>query len=608
MTSPLREETPLLVVGHGTRDAEGAAQFLALVERVRHRPGAPGVVEGGFIELAPPPVQDAVRAVVSTGHLHLAAVPLVLAPAGHGKGDIPGAMMREQGRHPGLTYVYGRPLGPHPVLQDMMARRIDDALGLPADLNAADLDDHGRAQARADVFVVLVGRGSSDPDANAEVAKVSRLLYEGRGYAGVDTSFISLAEPGVPVALERARRLGASRIVVAPYFLFPGVLPDRILTQTLDFAKEHPALDVRLADVIGDCDELADLTLERYREALTGDIRMNCDTCAYRVPLPGFTDKVGRPQRPHDHPDDPTHSHVHELDHVHDPHHHHDHSNELNDHSHELNDDACHQHSGAGWVALVGGGPGPDDLLTVRGRRLLDQADVVVVDRLAPRGLLTSLRDGVVVVDAAKQARGPGMPQEEINRLLVDYARAGRRVVRLKGGDPFVFGRGHEELETCVLAGVTVQVVPGVSSAFAVPAAAGVPVTHRGIAHEVVVVSGHLPPGHPQSLVNWEALGRLSGTLVVLMGVATMPAISRALVAAGRPARTPVLVVENGFAAAERVVPTTLGGVAEALAENEVATPAVIVVGDVVQRRDVVRDLLSLGKLTTVEPAGAAGS
>jgi sirohydrochlorin cobaltochelatase len=152
--------------------------------------------------------------------------------------------------------------------------------------------------------VVLVGRGSTDPDGNAEVAKVARLLWEGRGYADVGLSFVSLAEPAVPAALERARRLGAERIVVAPYFLFAGVLPDRVTAQAGTFAEQHPGVDVRVAGLIGACDELAGL--ERYAEALRGDIRMNCDTCAYRIAMPGFADKVGQPQTPHHHPADLT--------------------------------------------------------------------------------------------------------------------------------------------------------------------------------------------------------------------------------------------------------------------------------------------------------------
>jgi len=221
-------------------------------------------------------------------------VPLVLSAAGHGKGDIPAALAREQVRHPGLRYRYGRPLGPHPVLLDVLEARIDAALGGQA---------RGGAP-RAGTHVVLVGRGSTDPDGNAEVAKVARLLWEGRGYADVGLSFVSLAEPSVPAALERARRLGAERIVVAPYFLFAGVLPDRVAAQAAAFAGQHPGTAVRVAGLIGSCDELAGLVLERYAEALRGDIRMNCDTCAYRIAMPGFADKVGQRQTPHHHPHD----------------------------------------------------------------------------------------------------------------------------------------------------------------------------------------------------------------------------------------------------------------------------------------------------------------
>jgi sirohydrochlorin cobaltochelatase len=295
--------TPLLLVGHGTRDATGVSAYLDFVARMDRRLRAQRVaVSGGFIELSAPPLKDAVQAVVGAGHRHLAAVPLVLVSAGHGKGDIPAAMRREQDRHRGLTYAYGRALGPHPVLQETIASRVDSALG---------------DAPRAGTAVVLVGRGSSDPDANAEIHKVARLLWEGRGYDFVEPAFVSLAWPGVPQALERARLLGARRIVVAPYFLFPGVLPDRVAHQTARFAQDNPALDVRSADVIGDCDALADVAVERYEEALAGDIRMNCDTCVYRIEMPGHEHRVGEPQRPHHHPDDPAHQHPHGHVHAH---------------------------------------------------------------------------------------------------------------------------------------------------------------------------------------------------------------------------------------------------------------------------------------------------
>ena len=293
---------PLLIVGHGTRSAAGVAGFCGLVDRVRKLAGQRlPAVDGGFIELSAPSVAEVVRRMPVAEHPDVVAVPLVLTAAGHGKGDIPAALARERQHQPGLRWRYGRPLGPHPALLDALAARIDAALD-------------GRP--RTGTQVVLAGRGSTDPDGNAEVAKVARLLWEGRGYAGVEFCFISLAEPSVPAALDKVRRLGAECVVVAPYFLFAGVLPDRVAAQAGEFAARHRDMDVRVAGVIGDCPELAGLVLERYQEAVQGDIRMNCDTCAYRIALPGFGGKVGSPQLPHHHPDDPA-----ALDHIHAHHH-----------------------------------------------------------------------------------------------------------------------------------------------------------------------------------------------------------------------------------------------------------------------------------------------
>jgi uroporphyrin-III C-methyltransferase / precorrin-2 dehydrogenase / sirohydrochlorin ferrochelatase len=236
-------------------------------------------------------------------------------------------------------------------------------------------------------------------------------------------------------------------------------------------------------------------------------------------------------------------------------------------------------------VALVGGGPGDPDLITVRGRRLLARADVVVADRLAPGELLDELGAHVEVIDAAKIPYGRAASQEFINTTLVERARAGKFVVRLKGGDPFVFGRGFEELVACTRAGVPVTVVPGVSSAFAVPAAAGVPVTHRGVAHEVVVVTGHLAPGDPASLVDWAALARLRGTLVLLMAVERIAEFAQVLIAGGRVPITPVAVIANGTRPTQRTLQTTLATVAADIAHHAIRPPAVIVIGDVAALR-----------------------
>jgi uroporphyrin-III C-methyltransferase/precorrin-2 dehydrogenase/sirohydrochlorin ferrochelatase len=234
-----------------------------------------------------------------------------------------------------------------------------------------------------------------------------------------------------------------------------------------------------------------------------------------------------------------------------------------------------------GGVALVGGGPGDPELITVRGRRLLAHADVVVADRLAPPELLAELPPHVEVIDAAKIPYGRAMAQEAINAVLIDRAKAGKFVVRLKGGDPFVFARGYEEVLALADAGIPVTVVPGVTSAIAVPALAGVPVTHRAVNHEFAVVSGHLAPDDPESLVNWQALGALSGTLVLLMAVERIELFAKALLEGGRPAQTPVLVVQHGSTPAERVVHATLADVPERVRAEGIRPPAIIVIGPV---------------------------
>jgi sirohydrochlorin cobaltochelatase len=281
---------PLLLAAHGTRDPAGVAAFRALAARVAARAAQDGIeVAGGFIELSEPPLRAAVASLASTAPVRIVAVPLMLAAAGHAKGDIPAALAREQTRHSGVTFSYARTLGPHPLLIELLNTRIAALGGDPPPA------------------VLVVGRGSTDPDANADVVKTARLLWEGRDYPLAETAFVSLARPDVTEGLERCRLLGARRIVVAPYFLFPGVLPDRVAEQAARYAAAHRELDIAVAGVLGDCDELAALVWARYHEALSGDIRMNCDMCVYRIALPGFEHRVGEPQHPHDHP----HDHVH---------------------------------------------------------------------------------------------------------------------------------------------------------------------------------------------------------------------------------------------------------------------------------------------------------
>jgi sirohydrochlorin cobaltochelatase len=285
----------LLIVGHGSRAADGAAEFHVLADRVRAL--APELdVGAGFIELSRPPVSEAVDALVAGGSEDVVAVPLMLLAAGHAKNDIPATILRERLAHPGVSFRYGRDLGIRPELLELVDERV-------AGVVAAD--------ETADTAVVLVGRGSSDPDANADLAKIARLYYEGRRHPFVEVGFVSLAVPSVKDALERCRLLGARHVAVIPYFLFTGVLERRIRTEAAEYAATT-GLDVRVGGYLGPDRRVAELVLERYREAIEGDVRMNCDTCVHRVALPGFEEKVGAVATPHHHPDeDGGHDHHH---------------------------------------------------------------------------------------------------------------------------------------------------------------------------------------------------------------------------------------------------------------------------------------------------------
>jgi sirohydrochlorin cobaltochelatase len=285
-------EPALLIVGHGSRDPRGAEEFHELVSLVRAR--APMPVEGGFIELSRPPISECVNSLKERGAREISAVPLMLLAAGHAKDDVPATLVREKLTHPDLDFHYGRALGIRPELLELMDERISAVV--------PEEEKEGTA-------VLIVGRGSSDPDANSDLAKMSRLYFEGRPYPLVETAFVSLAPPSVTEALERCRRLGAGRVAVFSYFLFTGVLEERIREQSRNFAEVNPEMEVRYAGYFGPDARVAALVMERYRESFEGDIRMNCDVCVHRVALPGFEEKVGAPATPHYHPDEPGHHH-----------------------------------------------------------------------------------------------------------------------------------------------------------------------------------------------------------------------------------------------------------------------------------------------------------
>jgi len=239
----------------------------------------------------------------------------------------------------------------------------------------------------------------------------------------------------------------------------------------------------------------------------------------------------------------------------------------------------------AGTVALVGAGPGDPGLITVRGLELLRRAHVVVYDRLVHPRLLDEAPRARRIF-AGKASGHHTLPQERINALLIMHARRGRRVVRLKGGDPFVFGRGGEEADALARAGIPFQVVPGISSAVAVPAYAGIPLTHRGVASSFAVVTGHEEAGKRESSVDWARLARSVDTLVILMGLKSLPRLARELIAHGRPAATPAALVRWGTTEIQETVVGTLADIAARAARARLEPPVVVVVGDVVALRD----------------------
>jgi sirohydrochlorin cobaltochelatase len=253
-------------------------------------------IEGGFIELSRPPISECVDRLAEGGAHSVAAVPLMLLAAGHTKDDIPATLVREKVSHPEMSFNYGRALGIRPELLELMDERISAVVP---------------EKEKEETAVLVVGRGSSDPDANSDLSKTARLFYEGRPYPVVESAYVSMTPPSVTAGLDRCRKLGAKRVVVFSYFLFTGVLEERIREQTEAFSAENPGVEVHYAGYFGPSERIADLLMERYAEAVEGDIRMNCDVCVHRVALPGFEEKVGAPATPHYHPDEHGQDHGH---------------------------------------------------------------------------------------------------------------------------------------------------------------------------------------------------------------------------------------------------------------------------------------------------------
>ncbi len=273
--------TALLGVAHGSRDPDSQAVVEDLLRRTAAlRPGV--VTAAAYVDNASPSIRRALAALVAEGVDDVVVLPLLLTPASHSKTDVAASVQVGRRDHPGVRLRYGRPLGPHPALVEVLAQRLAEAGAGPGDP------------------VVVVAGGALDPAANADVAHTARLLFEGRSWPSVDVAFASTARPSVVAALERLRAQGLRRASVARYFLGPGFLPRLVERQ----ARSVDGLEVAVSAPLGASDVLAALVAERFDEARGGDVRMNCDVCLYRTPLPGREAAVGAPQEPHTHPDD----------------------------------------------------------------------------------------------------------------------------------------------------------------------------------------------------------------------------------------------------------------------------------------------------------------
>lgn len=261
----------------------------------------------------------------------------------------------------------------------------------------------------------------------------------------------------------------------------------------------------------------------------------------------------------------------------------------------------------SGKVYLVGAGPGDPDLITVKGLRLIQQADLILYDRLIPTELLAEARADAELIDVGKAPKKHRRSQDEINDLMVAHALLGKIVLRMKGGDPLVFGRGSEEALMCHAAGVPFEIVPGISSSYAVPAYAGIPLTHRNISSSFTVFTGHEDPHKPETSIHYEALAKSGSTLVILMGVKQMPEIVARLIEAGMAEDTPAAIIEQGTTNAQRVITGTLDTLPRQAVDADIQAPATIVIGDVVTLRDAGVQWFDLPEFAAAQLIGEGG-
>lgn len=344
MNQPPSSRPAVLLIGHGTRLAAGVAEFRSLAEQLQQALPDRSCL-AGFLELVEPSVPEALEALWQQGFRRVTALPALLMAAGHIKNDIPAILKDFQTEHPGLTITFGADLGIHANLLQIARERIESAEKA-----------FGPSYDRRSTLLLVIGRGSSDPDANSNISKITRMLWEGMGFGWAETAYTAVAAPLMADALKRTHRLGFQRLIVLPYLLFTGRLVEEVRATVAAHRAIHPEIRIALAPYLNNHPLLIETFLERLHDAEQGEARMNCQLCPYRSPIVGREDWQGAPQTAHhhDHPHDHHHDHRandhhqthhhhgHHPQHQHHDHHHHPHGHPHRSHEHDQNDQSDH--------------------------------------------------------------------------------------------------------------------------------------------------------------------------------------------------------------------------------------------------------------------------
>ncbi|MBF2759726.1 MAG: uroporphyrinogen-III C-methyltransferase [Ectothiorhodospiraceae bacterium AqS1] len=534
-------KTGVVICGHGSRRRSAAKGFTDLTDRLRS--SLPGVdIECAFMSLAEPDIPTAIARLRAKGNRRALAIPGLVFAGDHARKDIPEALERCREIDPAGDIRYGRCLGFEGRMLDAAADRILEAIRRsPLHIPLSE------------TLLVVVGSGASNDKANAGVADAARRLWQRLGLGWAMPAYMGASPPSVESALEHAIRLGYLRIVISSCFLFPGLLWEKALASCDAFARDNPEIEFIEARCLEDHPGVIETLLERIYE-LRGREHEREGESAKAILDPSMSPGASILA-----PD-------------------------------AIEDDIESESLGArdplpapsaGEVSLVGAGPGDPDLLSVRAMRLIRCADAIVYDRLVSSSILALARPDAQMIYAGKKRADHTLPQPDINRLLVRLAQEGKRVLRLKGGDPFIFGRGGEEIATLADERIPFQVVPGITAASGCAAYAGIPLTHRDHAHSCLFVTGNRKSGEID--LDWEALVRPKQTVVVYMGLVSLPLICARLIEHGLDERTPAALVQRGTTAAQRLLIATVRSLPAIVERERPRPPTLLIIGHVVK-------------------------